>query len=296
MERHIVTAGAGKYKVDFQRTNRREFLGLAVGSALAGIAPALLRGEGNPFRLNYIVASSMYGRLPLGDVLAEVGKTGDGAIDIWPERHANHREQIEAMGHQEFAAMLKRHKVKVGILTHFDLGPFDLQAEMKAAKRFGGSMIICGSNMAHGWDRDDQNRERNKRLLRRVGAAPDKEADGIARLVIRRDGFISVRAGYSGGEFVTPIVTFDGDELVLNIDTSAVGQARVEILDEQSKPVSRYSLADCDEIYTANEINRVVRWNGSSAVSELAGRPIHLRFVMRDADLYAFQFRKSTSK
>lgn len=118
MEKHIVIAGAGKYKVDFQRTSRREFLGLAVGSAVAGIAPAFLRGEENPFRLNYIVASSMYGRLPLGDVLAEVGKTDAEHIDIWPQRHANHREQIETMGHQEFAAMLKRHKVKVGILTH----------------------------------------------------------------------------------------------------------------------------------------------------------------------------------
>ncbi len=157
-------------------------------------------------------------------------------------------------------------------------------------------MYYCGSNMAHGWDRDDQHRERNKRILQRVGAAPDQEADGIARLAIRRDGFISVRAGYSGGEFVTPVVTFDGDELVLNIDTSAAGQVQVEILDEQGRPISGYSLADCDEIYTANEINRPVKWTGSSAIGRLAGSPIRLRFVMRDADLYAFQFRKSTSK
>ncbi|MBN2270204.1 MAG: hypothetical protein JXN61_06295, partial [Sedimentisphaerales bacterium] len=124
----------------------------------------------------------------------------------------------------------------------------------------------------------------------------DEEADGIARLVIRRDGFISVRAGYSGGEFVTPVVTFDGGELVLNIDTSAAGQVQVEILDDQSGPISGYTLADCDEIYTANEVNRIVRWNGESAIGGLAGRPIRLRFVMRDADLYAFQFRKSPSK
>lgn len=87
----------------------------------------------------------MYGRLALGEVLAEVAKTGAEHIDIWPERHANHREQIEAMGHQKFAAMLKQYKVKVGILTHFDLGPFNLQTEMKAATEFGGSMIVCGS-------------------------------------------------------------------------------------------------------------------------------------------------------
>ena len=76
----------------------------------------------------------------------------------------------------------------------------------------------------------------------------------------------------------------------------AAGQVQVEILDEQSRPISGYSLDDCDEIYTANEINRVVKWNGSSAVGGLAGKPIRLRSVMRDADLYAFQFRRSTSK
>ena len=116
-----------------------------VGSAAVGLAPASLQSTDSSFRLKYIVASSMYGRLPIADVLGEIQKTGAEHIDIWPERHANHREQVEAIGHQEFAAMLKQYKIKVGILTHYDLGPFDLQAEMQIAKKFGGSMIICGS-------------------------------------------------------------------------------------------------------------------------------------------------------
>jgi hypothetical protein len=53
-----------------------------------------------------------------------------------------------------------------------------------------------------------------------------------------------------------------------------------------------YCLEDCDQIYTANEIERVVKWNGESKVGALAGRPVRLRFVMRDADLYALQFRR----
>jgi hypothetical protein len=154
-------------------------------------------------------------------------------------------------------------------------------------------MYYCGSNMLHGWDRDDQHRERNKRLLRRVGGAPETEIDGISRLVIRRDGFVSVRAGYSGGEFLTPVMTFEGGELVLNVDTSAVGQVQVEILGEDKKPITGYTLKDCDQIYTANEINRLVEWNSKSTVAELAGKPVRLRFVLRDADLYAFQFRHS---
>jgi len=153
-------------------------------------------------------------------------------------------------------------------------------------------MYYYGSNTLHGWDRQDQHRERNKRILRRIGGAPATEIHGISRLVIRRDGFVSVRAAYEGGEFLTPPMTFQGDELVLNVDTSAVGQLQVEILDEHKKPIPGYNLADCDEIYTANEINRVVKWNGKSNLSNLAGKPIRLRFVMRDVDLYALQFRR----
>jgi len=154
-------------------------------------------------------------------------------------------------------------------------------------------MYYCGSNTPHGWDRDDQHREPNKRKLRRVGQAPEKEQFGIARLVIRRDGFISARADYAGGEFTTPPITFKGDHLLLNIDTSAAGLARVEIRDQNNNPIPGLILEDCDEIYTSNEINHIVTWNKNNSLSKLAGKTVRLRFVMRDTDLYAFQFPNS---
>jgi len=155
-------------------------------------------------------------------------------------------------------------------------------------------MYYVGSNALHGWNRDDhRNRESNNRLLRKVGLAPEKEEWAISRLRIRRDGFISARSAYTGGEFTTPRITFQGDQLALNLNTSAVGWLQVEILDSQNKPIPGYALADCDHIYTANEINRVVKWNGNSTVTPLAGKPVRLHFVMRDTDLYAFQFRSS---
>jgi hypothetical protein len=44
-------------------------------------------------------------------------------------------------------------------------------------------------------------------------------------------------------------------------------------------------------VHTANELNRVVTWRGGeSALERVAGQPIRLRFVLRDVDLYAFQF------
>ncbi len=45
----------------------------------------------------------------------------------------------------------------------------------------------------------------------------------VERFVIRTDGFVSVNAGYSGGELLTKPLIFDGDNLILNFATSALG-------------------------------------------------------------------------
>jgi len=125
--------------------NRRDFCEFVAGLTAVSLTPESLQGDTRSFRLRYIVASSMYGRMSLADVLPEIGKAGAECIDIWPERHANHREQIELMGHKQFTQMLRQHNVKLGILTRYDLGPFDLEGEMRVAKKLGGSMVVCGS-------------------------------------------------------------------------------------------------------------------------------------------------------
>ena len=125
--------------------DRREFCRCMTAVLVAAPAKLTIPHEIKTFQLRYIVGSSMYGRMALSDVLSEVRNAGAQRIDIWPEHHANHREQIETMGHEQFAAMLKQYQVKLGILTHYDLGPFGLQDEMRAAKKLGGSMVISGS-------------------------------------------------------------------------------------------------------------------------------------------------------
>ena len=117
---------------------------LAVTLASAGMDVAQPNNTQN-FRLRYIVGSSMYGKMLLSEILPEVRKMGSRHIDIWPEHHANQREQIEAMGHERFAAMLRQHEVELGIITRYDLGPFGLQDEMQFIKKLGGSMVICGA-------------------------------------------------------------------------------------------------------------------------------------------------------
>jgi len=146
-------------------------------------------------------------------------------------------------------------------------------------------MYYLGTSETHGWNRDDK----NNRLLTAAGLAPTGPS-AISRVGLRRDGFVSVRAAYAGGEFTTPLLQFTGERLLLNVDTGASGEMRVEMLDEKSEPIPGYSLADCDLIHTTNEINRVVKWRGESDVKQLSGKPVRLRFLMRDVDLYAFQF------
>jgi len=39
-----------------------------------------------------------------------------------------------------------------------------------------------------------------------------------------------------------------------------------------------------------DEIEKVVTWNGVSDLSSLAGKPIQVRFLMKDADLFSLGF------
>jgi len=111
----------------------------------------------------------------------------------------------------------------------------------------------------------------------------------IERLLLRTDGFASVNAPWAGGEMVTKPFTFAGSELEINYRTGAPGFVRVEIQDATGKPIPGHMLADCPEVI-GDEIERVVAWKSGANVSQLAGKTLRLRFVMKDADLYSFRF------
>jgi len=134
-----------KIQTNCRKLGRREFCMRLLAALVTGQAKSSLSNDTRTFRFRYIVGSSMYGRMSLSDVLPEVRKAGAHHIDIWPEHHANHREQIEEMGHDRFLAILKQYQVELGIFTRYDLGPFGLQNEMRVAEKLGGSMVISGS-------------------------------------------------------------------------------------------------------------------------------------------------------
>jgi len=112
----------------------------------------------------------------------------------------------------------------------------------------------------------------------------------LRRYTLRMDGFVSLTAPRSGGEFVTKPLRFAGDGLAMNFSASAAGSVRVEILDGSSDSVVEgFGLNDCVELL-GDDLERRVKWTSGKDLAALADRAIRLRVVMVDADLFAFQF------
>jgi len=113
----------------------------------------------------------------------------------------------------------------------------------------------------------------------------------LRRNTIRIDGFVSLHAKRSPGEWVSKPLRFTGSHLSLNFATSAAGSIRVELQDQAGQPLSGYSLAECDELF-GDTIDRTVSWRDRTDLSALAGHPIRLRMVLSDADLYSLKFEE----
>ncbi|MEM7015025.1 MAG: hypothetical protein AAF585_26500, partial [Verrucomicrobiota bacterium] len=112
---------------------------------------------------------------------------------------------------------------------------------------------------------------------------------GGAQYVMRLDGFISVNAGFEEGEFVTNPLIFDGKELELNCSTAGAGNLRIEIQTPDGKPITEFSLDEFDTI-RGDSVSQLATWKKNADVSALAGKPVRLRFVMNEADLYSLKF------
>ena len=123
-------------------------------------------------------------------------------------------------------------------------------------------------------------------------SAKKETKGGVFRARLYRDRFICVEANYDVGEFTTPVLTFGGDKLEVNMDGSAGGWLQVEIQSADGRPIDGYRLDQCDSRIRGNSLNKQVSWQDKENLSELIGKPVKLRFVMRSMRLYAFRFVK----
>ena len=180
-------------------------------------------------------------------------------------------------------------------------GLFMSSRDGRLFRRWGEAIIRPGVERKHNWVYGDGYQSYG--LLETPAAdplappelsayAPEnywKESVCLRRYTFRMDGFVSLNAPLKGGEMVTKPLTFAGKQLLLNFATSAAGSVKVELQDAAGQPLPGHALADCDDVF-GDAIERPVSWKGSPDVSALAGKPVRLRFVMKDADVWAIRF------
>ena len=114
-------------------------------------------------------------------------------------------------------------------------------------------------------------------------------ANALRRYTLRIDGFVSLHAPLGGGELTTKPFIFDGNQLLINMSTSAGGCVRIEMQSPEGCALEGFGIDDCTEII-GDDLAFSVRWRGD--IGAMAGRPVRLRFVLKDADLYSYRFMK----
>ncbi len=114
---------------------------------------------------------------------------------------------------------------------------------------------------------------------------------GLATL--RRDGFASMKAGVEEGTLLTRPLSFNGKHLFLNLDASQ-GALDVEVCREDGKSISGFTRRDCRTIQV-DSTRQQVQWRGKDNLESLAGKPVRLKFIMTNSELYAFWVSAETS-
>ena len=110
---------------------------------------------------------------------------------------------------------------------------------------------------------------------------------GLATL--RRDGFVSMRAGREEGTLTTEKLSFDGKYFFVNVDVKAKkAQLAVELLDEQGTPIPGFTKKDCVVMKKADSTKQLVTWKNNADLSSLKGKVIRAKFYLTNGDLYAF--------
>ncbi len=110
---------------------------------------------------------------------------------------------------------------------------------------------------------------------------------GLAML--RRDGFVSMRAGKYEGTLTTEKIIFDGTFLFVNADVrEKKGKLAVEVLDADGNILPGYSHKECVSMSQSDSTRQLITWRGNKNLAALAGMPVRLKFYLTAGDLYAF--------
>jgi hypothetical protein len=103
----------------------------------------------------------------------------------------------------------------------------------------------------------------------------------------KRDRYVSFDAGSQPAELITKPFKLDGEGLVVNAKAD-LGEVKVEVLDEDGKPIVGYRAAEATTV-RGDSVALPISWRGGSSLASLKGRTVQLRFLARSARLYSFQ-------
>jgi hypothetical protein len=124
---------------------------------------------------------------------------------------------------------------------------------------------------------------------RRLGnySGPDNGPDwgGVGLASIRVDGFAHIEGSFDGGVVTTKPLLLRGAKLHVNV-ASAFGQAQVQLLDAEGRPIEGMASAPV----VADSTDWTVQWLSGRDLSgwTSGNRPMRLRFILRNARLYSF--------
>ncbi len=100
------------------------------------------------------------------------------------------------------------------------------------------------------------------------------------------DRFAGMRADGDRPAIIETVpLTIDAPTLELNLDASQ-GECAVEILDENADPIPGFTQSDAVPHRNCDGLRLPATWRNAN-LSQLRGRPIRLRFHLRNAALYA---------
>ncbi|MBN1343711.1 MAG: hypothetical protein JXQ73_13570 [Phycisphaerae bacterium] len=234
-----------------------------------------------PYEGLYIGLPMMY--YPTGQALPERNNTdGFDIIQLVMTRDLVHFKRLG--DRQAFISASRVDKGLVGVYDRMQLVPSNQPVE-----RDDELWFYYGGLKWRGYiyEKYTDGRKRDIETL-----SPEERADfedgwgAVCLAVLRRDGFISLDSDEKGGSVLTKPIKLAGAKLFLNLDAPK-GQAFVEILDEQGKPIPGYSQAEAVAV-KGNAVRLPVTWRAKQDVKDLVGKVVRLKIGLKDASLYAF--------
>ncbi len=144
---------------------------------------------------------------------------------------------------------------------------------------------------AHAWI-DDQLPVGNEVFLYYAGYARGHKVNrfeerqiGLVRM--KKDRYVSRKAGPVIGRILTPLMTLHGESLTVNADVED-GSLKARVLDEKGHPIPGFTLDDCRPV-TTDALDAPIAWKRS--LREVQTKTVRLEFVLRNAAIFGFELR-----